>query len=88
MDVRIAFGVHIPIPVVHPMIGLRGGGGTVRIGEQMRPEGFVGGQLGIIIRKFDGRLGIRINVDADAVFAGREELFIFPQLMGTVAFVF
>ena len=90
-------GVHIPFPVFHPMFGIRAGGGFAVAHGYAGPTGTVGGQIGFIVRQFDGRYGVRLNIDADAVFfrdtgGGDTNLSddhrVFPQVMGTVAFVF
>jgi hypothetical protein len=58
-------GVHIPIPVVHPLIGVKVAGGmaadplTGRVGPSLG----IGGQAGLIIRAFDGRGGFRFMVE-------------------------
>ena len=57
------FGVHIPIPVVHPMFGVKVGGGVAEFGEGPTAMTTVGGQFGVIVREFDRRAGIRLLVE-------------------------
>jgi hypothetical protein len=58
------FGVHIPIPVVHPMFGVKAGIGAANIGGHgVSPSFMIGGQFGVIVRQFDGRIGIRVMVE-------------------------
>ncbi len=60
-------GVHIPVPVVHPMFGLKIGGGVSFRGLEPEPEVTIGANLGVIIRQFDGIVGVRIMVEPAAV---------------------
>ncbi len=60
-------GVHIPVPVVHPMFGLKIGGGFTLFGLEPSPEVTIGGQLGLIIRQFDGIVGFRFMVEPAVV---------------------
>ena len=74
-------GVHIPVPVVHPMFGLKIGGGFSLVGTTPVPEVTVGGTLGVIIRQFDGILGVRVMVEPAVVVstvteAGAAEIFV------------
>ena len=56
-------GVHIPIPVVHPMFGFKIGGGFARFPGGPSPAGTIGAQLGMIVREYDGRVGFRLLVE-------------------------
>lgn len=56
-------GVHIPIPVVHPMFGFKIGGGFARFPDGPTPAGTLGAQLGMIVRQYDGRVGFRVLVE-------------------------
>ncbi len=56
-------GVHIPIPVVHPMFGIKIGGGFARFPDGPSPAGTIGGQFGMIVRDFDGKVGFRLLVE-------------------------
>ena len=58
------FGLAPPLPVLHPMVGIRVGGGHHLRRGQFRPHFSVGPQAGFILRQFDGRPGLRIMVDA------------------------
>ncbi len=92
-------GIHIPTPVVHPMFGLRIGSG-IAVGADGRPGPLVlgGGQVGAIIRQFDGQFGVRLMIDADVVVIrdmepgaggwakGQDK--VGPQVIGSAAFVF
>lgn len=56
-------GVHIPIPVVHPMLGFKVGGGFAATPYGPTPAVTFGGQFGLIVREFDGRVGFRVLVE-------------------------
>jgi len=56
-------GVHIPIPVVHPMFGVKVGGGVAATPYGPTPAVTIGGQFGLIVREFDGRVGFRLLVE-------------------------
>ncbi len=53
-------GVHIPIPVVHPMFGVKVGGGFASLPVGASPAFTIGGQFGLIVREFDGNVGLRV----------------------------
>jgi len=91
-----SFGLHLPIPVVHPILGFRVGPGLARLNGANQFQFVAGGQGGVIIRQIGGRLGLRLMIDADAVFgkpqAGGVVLptgaGVYPQVVGSVGFVF
>lgn len=58
-------GVHIPIPVVHPLIGVKVAGGmaTDPVQGRVGPSLGIGGQAGVMLRAFDGRGGLRFMVE-------------------------
>ena len=77
-----SLGVHIPIPVVHPMFGLKAGAGlavlprgvepwfeidtgmdALGIRNKPIPSFMLGCQLGVMIREFDGNVGVRLMVE-------------------------
>ena len=54
-----------PIPVFHPMVGIRVGGGHHLTVDGMKPHVLIGPQAGFILRRFDARApGIRVMLDA------------------------
>ena len=66
LDLYGVLGVHIPIPVVHPLLGIKGGiGFGMFSGGSGTPSPVVnvGAQLGTIIRDYDRKLGIRLMAD-------------------------
>ncbi len=89
-------GVAIPVPVVHPMIGVRGLvgvhakrdslGAALGLGP-LAPHVGAGLQAGFIIREFDGRPGVRVMVDG-GVEVRPDEGTVRPDLFVTVAAVF
>jgi len=91
------FGVAIPVPVVHPMVGLRGHVGlhpklmaqsTALLGfGAPAPHVGAGLQAGFIIRQFDGRPGLRLMVDAGVEYRP-DEGSIRPDIFVTLAAVF
>ena len=80
-------GVHIPVPVVHPMFGLKIGVGFSALDLEPAPEVTIGGNLGVIIREFDGRLGFRFMVEPAVVvsmiydYAAAEVFFTFALVL-------
>lgn len=77
-----SLGVHIPIPVVHPMFGFKAGLGlaalprgvepwfeidmgmdALGIHDKPIPSFMIGCQLGVMIREFDGNVGIRVMIE-------------------------
>jgi len=56
-------GVHTPIPVVLPMFGVKIGGGVAATPYGPTPTLTIGGQFGMIVREFDGRVGFRLLVE-------------------------
>jgi hypothetical protein len=80
-------GLAIPVPVVHPLIGLRVGGGHHLSDGEMRPHVSVGPQAGIIVRQFDGKVGMRVMVDAGIDYR-IEEREIDSEFFITLAMVF
>ena len=57
-------GIAIPLPVLHPLIGIRGGGGFhVERGAAPAPHYTLGPQFGFILRQFDGKPGARFMID-------------------------
>lgn len=83
-------GVHIPIPVVHPLIGVKVAGGmaadplTGRIGPSLG----IGGQAGFIFRAFDGRGGLRFVVEPTFGLTGMGDDVSTFELWFVVAAVF
>jgi len=57
-----------PSPVVHPLIGIKGGGGIHTDTEAVAPQIVIGPQVGFIVRKFDGRPGLRFMFDAEVTY--------------------
>jgi|GEM_PF-2018125 len=91
------FGVAIPVPVVHPLVGLRGhvgvhgkrdalAAGNLGFGL-LAPHVGAGLQAGFIIREFDGRPGLRLMVDAGAEYRPDEQT-VRPDFFVTLAAVF
>ena len=64
-------GIAIPLPVVHPLIGLKGGAGFHSDTETVAPQLVIGPQVGFIVRKFDGRPGLRFAFDVEATYRPR-----------------
>jgi len=75
-----SLGVHIPIPVVHPMFGIKAGAGLAALprgvdpyfqidlglpdlDHQPIPSFMVGCQMGVMIREFDGNIGVRLMIE-------------------------
>ena len=56
-------GVHIPIPVVHPMFGIKVGGGFANLPVGSSTAFTFGGQFGLIVREYDGRVGFRLCLE-------------------------
>ncbi len=88
-------GVAIPVPVVHPLVGLRGilglhptkpalGGGAA---SPLAPHVGAGLQAGFIIREFDGRPGLRLMIDTGFEYRIDEQTFL-PDAFVTLAAVF
>ncbi len=88
-------GFAIPVPVVHPLVGLRG-----VIGLHPTQDGLAGSnaaflaphvgaglQAGFIIREFDGRPGLRLMVDTGFEYRMDEKAFL-PDAFVTLAAVF
>ncbi len=63
-----SIGVAIPVPVVHPLIGIKAGGGVHTDTEALGPQLVIGPQVGFIVRKFDGRPGLRFMFDAEVTY--------------------
>ena len=88
-------GLAVPVPVVHPLVGLRaiaglhpskaavGGGGA----DFLAPHVGVGLQAGFIIREFDGRPGLRLMIDTGFEYRVDEQAFL-PDAFVTLAAVF
>jgi hypothetical protein len=49
-------------------IGLKGGGAFHTDTEAVAPQLVVGPQIGVIVRKFDGRPGLRFVFDAEVTY--------------------
>ncbi|MCO4771485.1 MAG: hypothetical protein KDA24_15740 [Deltaproteobacteria bacterium] len=89
------FGVAIPVPVVHPLVGVRGHVGLHAKEDTLRTTGIgvvaghvgAGLQTGFIIREFDGRPGIRLMVDAGAEYRP-DDGKVRPDFFVTLAAVF
>jgi hypothetical protein len=75
-----SIGVHIPIPVVHPMFGFKAGAGLAalprgvdpyfeidvgmpHLDHKPIPSFMVGCQMGVMIREFDGNVGVRVMIE-------------------------
>ena len=61
-------GIALPVPVVHPLLGIKGGGGFHSDTDSVAPQLVIGPQVGFIVRKFDGRPGLRFMFDAEATW--------------------
>ncbi len=88
------FGVAVPVPVVHPLIGVRGHVGLHPKASSLAfggapLAGHVGAglQAGFIIRKFDGRPGLRLMVDGGVEYRP-DEGKVLPDAFVTLAAVF
>lgn len=83
-------GFAIPVPVVHPMVGLRGLVGlhpTSGGDSLLAPHVGAGLQAGFIIREFDGRPGLRLMVDTGVEYRPDTQMFL-PDAFVTLAAVF
>lgn len=86
-------GFAIPVPVVHPLVGLRGLAGLHPTSVASDTSAFVaphvgaGLQAGFIIREFDGRPGLRLMVDTGFEYRIDEKAFR-PDAFVTLAAVF
>ena len=80
-------GLAVPIPVVHPMIGIRAGGGHHLSDGELKPHLTIGPQAGFILRQYDGKLGLRMMVDAGIDYR-IEERETHSELFVTFAMVF
>jgi len=79
-------GITIPIPVFHPFFAFKAGGGMASDGFDIGPELKLGGTLGFIIRKFDGKPGFRLAVEpsyliSPVYFAGFETYVTFSLVL-------
>ena len=80
-------GMALPIPVVHPLIGVKVGAGGHLDREGPGPQVSVGPQAGFILRPYDGNLGLRVMFDVEVVIKPTK-LVVAPQAMLTFAGVF
>lgn len=81
-------GLAPPIPVFHPMVGMRFGGGHHLTTEGMKPHVLIGPQVGFILRRFDASApGLRVMLDAGVEWRF-EERRPASELMLTFAAVF
>jgi hypothetical protein len=80
-------GMALPIPVVHPLIGVKVGAGGHLDREGPGPHVSVGPQAGFILRPYDGNLGLRVMFDVEVVIKPTK-LVVAPQAMLTFAGVF
>jgi hypothetical protein len=81
-------GVAVPVPVFHPLIGIRGSiGGHFGTDKSFLPQVSVGPQAGFILRKFDGKPGLRLMIDGGANIRPVEQEIV-PELFITLAGVF
>lgn len=80
-------GLAIPVPVFHPMIGIRAGGGHHLSDGELKPHLTVGPQAGFILRQYDGKVGMRMMVDAGVDYR-IEERELNSELFITFAMVF
>ena len=100
-----SLGVHIPIPVVHPMFGFKAGAGlaalprgvdpwfeidmgldALGIRNKPIPSFMIGCQLGVMIREFDGNIGIRVMIEPAVHYypqigARAQEVFVTAALV-------
>jgi hypothetical protein len=69
-------GLALPIPVVRPLLGFKGGGGVhVEQGYGPSPAITLGPQLGVHIGQIGGsRFGIRVMVDAEATVSTKHRM--------------
>jgi len=88
------FGVAIPVPVVHPLVGVRGHvglhpkvAGLAAGGAPMAGHVGAGLQAGFIIREFDGRPGLRLMVDGGVEYRP-DTGQVLPDAFVTLAAVF
>lgn len=81
------FGLAIPVPVFHPMVGIRLGGGHHLSDGELRPHLTIGPQAGFILRQYDGKLGLRMMLDAGIDYR-IEERETNSELFVTFAMVF
>lgn len=64
LDAAAFVGIAVPVPVVHPLLGVRGAiGGHVTSGHELAPQVSVGPQVGFLLRPFDGKPGLRLMLD-------------------------
>lgn len=80
-------GIAVPVPVLHPLIGIRGSIGGHVTGEKFLPQLSLGPQAGFILRAFDGKPGLRLMVDGGANIRPMEQEIV-PEVFVTLAGVF
>jgi hypothetical protein len=80
-------GLAIPIPVFHPLVGLRVGGGHHLSDGELLPHLTIGPQAGFILRQYDGKVGMRMMVDAGIDYR-IEERETNSEIFVTLAVVF
>ena len=89
-----SLGVAVPLPLIQPMIGFRGGLGAFVEGDP-RVTATAGGHVGLLLRLPAKRVGLRIAVDIDLVVVGQDKDFspeeavdLLGLLVPTIAIVF
>ncbi len=80
-------GMAVPVPVVHPLIGVKVGAGGHLDHQGAGPHVTVGPQAGFILRPYDGDFGLRVMFDVDVVIKPTKGE-VAPQAMLTFAGVF
>lgn len=89
MALNGVIGVHIPVPIVHPLLGIKVGPGMALSLVDMDMHMFLdlGAQLGFIIRGFDSHWGFRFMVEPAWLIdpatggSGGELMFTFAFVM-------
>ncbi|GEM_PF-2558706 len=80
-------GMAVPIPVVHPLVGVKVGAGGHMDHQGAGPHVSVGPQAGFILRPYDRNFGLRVMFDVDIVIKPTKGE-VAPQAMLTFAGVF
>ncbi len=74
MDAAGFLGVAVPVPVVHPLLGVRGAiGGHVTNTHELAPQLSIGPQVGFVLRPFDGKPGLRLMLDGGVQYRPIEQ---------------
>jgi hypothetical protein len=80
-------GMAIPVPVVHPLVGVKVGGGVHYDLEGPGPQVSIGPQAGFIVRPPGSDFGLRVMFDFDVVYKPTKGELA-PQAMLTFSGVF